>query len=590
MKGKKNFYKYLSLFFIALVVFVVPLIVFGKYYELSDIEYYNWYSGTHYIDFFSYWKSVYLIIFSSIAFILFIIHIFFNPTDFVKTKLYIPLSISLIFTLLSSIFAVDRGIAFTGIVDQFQGFFVILSYHIIVFILINLIRTKFDLNFVILPFFALIFVIGFIGVFQYIGKDIFNTDFGKRLILPDNLHHLIPDLSFRFGENTIYATMYNTNFVGSFAALVIPITLVYFLKTPLQPKSILYLVLLFFGLVLLLGSNSRAGMIGLTSSILLFIITLPKLIYTNIHKLLITGIIGFIVFLTFNHISDGRIKEEVMSLNLINEIARVKEANEDKLTLEEIFIDGNELTVITSEKDIVVRYDYEFIFLDTDDNILDFTFDGTEIRITTDGYTAFRFELNNQNATLRVRYSHIDFTLVYTDNGFVHTDRYGNHISILEPNRIEFLDGYETLFSSRIYIWSRAIPLLNDYMLLGAGPDNFTLVFPQEDIIGRSNSIRFNTLIDKPHNMYIQMAINNSFITLIAFISLIILSFFKHLKVAYNDSNRTTLYALLFGMVGYLGAGIFNDQIISVAPIFYVILGAYLGLVVKMDYLDTDMT
>jgi hypothetical protein len=68
-------------------------------------------------------------------------------------------------------------------------------------------------------------VAGLIGVGQYFGADLYKTMFGRYLILPEHLHQIAESLKFTFSEHTIYTTMYNTNFVGSFAALLLPMAM-----------------------------------------------------------------------------------------------------------------------------------------------------------------------------------------------------------------------------------------------------------------------------------------------------------------------------------------------------------------------------
>jgi O-antigen ligase len=145
--------------------------------------------------------------------------------------------------------------------------------------------------------------------------------------------------------------------------------------------------------------------------------------------------------------------------------------------------------------------------------------------------------------------------------------------------------GYERLGSSRAYIWSRTLPLLKDTIFIGHGPDTYAMYFPQDDVIGK---LKFfsnpEIIVDKPHNLYLQIAINTGIISLLALLYLwgnYIFSSF----VLYNNSDLSSWQnrlgiALLGAVSAYLVAGFFNDSVISVAPVFWIILGLGISLTI----------
>lgn len=83
-----------------------------------------------------------------------------------------------------------------------------------------------------------------------------------------------------------------------------------------------------------------------------------------------------------------------------------------------------------------------------------------------------------------------------------------------------FLKGKELIGSMRGYIWSRTIPILPDYLVLGAGPDCFLYEFPQDDIWGKLYAYGTGSIVvDKPHNLYLQIFVNEGGIALLAFLA-----------------------------------------------------------------------
>ena len=154
----------------------------------------------------------------------------------------------------------------------------------------------------------------------------------------------------------------------------------------------------------------------------------------------------------------------------------------------------------------------------------------------------------------------------------------------IEAPRFTFLDGKETFASNRGYIWSRTIPILKDTFFVGYGPDNFIMVFPHEDYVGRFNvgSSGMNIIVDKPHNLYLQTAVNTgvlSLISLLFFWGIYLVNSMKiYLKGNLNSYTEYMGAAIFLSITAYLVAGMFNDSIVAVAPLFWILLGMGIGI------------
>ena len=135
----------------------------------------------------------------------------------------------------------------------------------------------------------------------------------------------------------------------------------------------------------------------------------------------------------------------------------------------------------------------------------------------------------------------------------------------------------------RGYIWGRTIPLLKDYLLLGAGPDNFPFEFPQHDYLGKWWAYgTTNMVVDKPHNLYLQIFMNEGGIALLAFLVMAGAYLVDSIRL-YAWRKGHTLPEILgiancLAIIGYLFAGFFNDSVVSVAPIFWILFGAGVAL------------
>ena len=141
-------------------------------------------------------------------------------------------------------------------------------------------------------------------------------------------------------------------------------------------------------------------------------------------------------------------------------------------------------------------------------------------------------------------------------------------------------EGKESLGTNRGYIWSRSIPLLKNTIIKGYGPDNYLLAFPQQDYWAKSGALKSpqpHLTVDKPHNMYLQWAINNGVLALVSLLGVFGIYIFTQIKnlrkYGLNDPNKVFKIGILCSVIGYLATGMFNDSVVSVAPIFWSLLG-----------------
>jgi hypothetical protein len=80
----------------------------------------------------------------------------------------------------------------------------------------------------------------------------------------------------------------------------------------------------------------------------------------------------------------------------------------------------------------------------------------------------------------------------------------------------------------------------------------------------------------------LQIGINQGIIVLIAFLVLVSAYIIESLKLYglkrdYQNGQIIGI-AVMLSVIGYLGAGLFNDSVVSVAPIFWILLGAGIAI------------
>jgi hypothetical protein len=150
-------------------------------------------------------------------------------------------------------------------------------------------------------------------------------------------------------------------------------------------------------------------------------------------------------------------------------------------------------------------------------------------------------------------------------------------------------EGMESIGANRGYIWSRTLPLLKNTVLIGNGPDTFAIYFPQYDFLSKLKFYKTGGIfIDKAHNMYLQTALNTGGLSLLALLALFAIYFVSSLKMYLgrdffrSGSINAVGTACFAAFCGYAAAALFNDSVVSVAPVFWVLLGLGMGINVKL--------
>lgn len=593
---EKNKISWLYYMPLLLIAGFVPLIVYGKYFNLNGTTQALFWTGQNEIlDFFSYWKSRWVIFLTATSLI---IYIFLFGTKKLplkrEYKYYIPLAIYAFFVILSTIFAIDVPTALNGFVDMYQGMWVLLSYVTITFLVINFVNSERDIKLFLYVFIFLIIVEGLIGVGQYFGFDIFNTKFGNSLIIPSGVN-IEGGLQFNFGKHTIYGTLFNTNFVGSFATLMLPMVVVFLISAKSLKKRIIASVALTLCVFTWIGCNSRAGYIGMIFSMLVFIVMFRKYLFRNWKKIFSHFLVIIIFIVLLNYVSDGIVCNQIQRLSIFKELDKVNSANhnDEILMFEDIIIEDNIVKIKSNFQELNIKISGEkLFFVDENGNQLPMkTNDEGYLVIDDTNPSHLGVEIFNDypGFSVNLMWASRDSLNFYISGSEIKMIASGGRIITYEDvPRINFLDKYDNMLSSRVYIWSRTIPMLNKHFVIGAGSDNFPIAFPQDDFIAKHKAnMSISTVIDKPHNMYLQTAVNTGVISLIALLTLwgiyIISSIKLYWKINLNSLDKYLGLACLLSVIGYLVAGIFNDYIVSVAPIFWIILGLGIGINIRLN-------
>lgn len=557
-----------------LILAIIPIIVRLKVVDLTVFAESPWVSDVDY-DFFSYYKSRILLLFS-----IFMLGAFIwdrlslgNPIE----KKPLDLSI-LVFSgavLLSTIFSEYISLSVWGFRGRYEGAFVLLSYMLVLFIGSKYTYNEKQLKFLLKGLYVSVAVIGTIGIFQFFKMDLFKSEIGKSIIVPMQYLKSGAEITIRMAETQIYSTLQNSNYVGSFIALTAPllITLVFFVHN--LKHKLLVIALFVLSMANLLGSRSRAGIVGVSVAAILMTILFRKELIKRWKVSLVALIITVGLVTAMNTATDGqifnRIKATIASLAPAENLYGAQQATSE----------DNVLKLELQEEPLFIKYENEQLyFTDAQDQVMEAVKGEADYTLTDPRFSNFKFDItlaDEDMPMVTVKYRSISLRYVFLEDEV----RYVNHADVaVKINPIEKwgFEGRERLGSSRGYIWSRTFPMLKDTLLIGHGPDTYMLYFPQDDYIGKQLAYSTTGMVtDKPHNMYLHTAVNTGIVSLLAQLVIFGVYILQSLKLyfrnPFEDFRAQLGVGIFLGVVGYLGAGMFNDAIVSIAPVFWALLG-----------------
>lgn len=562
--------------------FLVPLIVRLYRYD-PNLSQFNWFMQSNdEIDVFLYWKSRILTILGALMGIVLIFK--FKDRKFRQAQkkniwLY-PLSAYGILTLLSTIFSKYRAFGFSGIHEQFESVWVILTYCVLTFFAYIFVQDTKDVTSLRRTFFALFAVLCALGISQLKGRDFWESEFGRQLMVPEKYADLRDTLKFNFsrsGIHQVYLSFYNPNYVGMFASLVLPFSVFCIFSVRKWWQKILWTAVSVILLVCTFGSGSKTFMISIAVGMVLALFFCHRAIWRRI-----LFFIPMCVALFFA----GKAYFKQINLDPVQYVKKSMTLRENNSLLEDIRFTGDDVTIEYNNTELHVMYAANelgavLICHDKDGTMLEYKVrDDQYIELTDPTYSGllFRFEQGNTYypwlVSIRVRGCSVYFT--QTGDGYQYINNVGKFADAVKAPAAVF-ENYNSFASGRGYLWSRSIPLLRRSLILGTGADTFSLVFPHNDLAGRINSGYYNSYISKPHNMYLQIGIQHGVPALLCLLAVcaiyLIQSVILYWRSKLTDEHSWLGVGIMLGIIGYLIAGLSNDSCVAVAPLFWILLG-----------------
>lgn len=616
---------------VVLALIITPLIV-------RSVEYYNylsrypWDRGNIYqVDLFLRGKGFALYLFAGLAVFLALCMVLTGK----RFRLYsIWLLIPLLYLMLaffSAAFSRYKDISFRGAPDLHQHFPVLSAYLILFYYTFFL--TAADnhdksteenvqiASFILKGFLILSIMLCIIGLLQVAGQDPFTWTSVRKLCGIDEAKYV--------ASSRIYMSLYHPDYVGVMTVMLLPMIIAGCFVEKKKVVRIIYGITALFLFVCLIASQSRTGVIALVmTGCVFFVISFEK---TKRYKVFGMKLSPYLLMLVLPILLAGLavlVDQAFLSGSLSGRLFKVSE----NYTADNKGISGIE----TGDQEARIIIDGKTYFLswaqDNDFRMVDSA--GGELHLTSctdEEYREVKDCLKKEKVEAEVSQEDIqtaadsqnipvcylikvrlenkqgkmmtgcalcdgkDVWLICKDldeNGYRLMNRQGKtDKSIISDD--SFPESFYGFASFRGYIWSKTIAKIGNVVLIGTGPDTFSLFFPNNDYVSRHRTGQDDILVNKPHCWYLQMAAETGIFSSLSVIVYLIYFFIYIFKSQFVSTAGTKEPSWIFisdspaaimslaaglSVFAYVVTGLANDSMVVCAPIFWILLGYGSGL------------
>ncbi|MEK4128661.1 O-antigen ligase family protein [Solibacillus sp. FSL W8-0474] len=132
--------------------------------------------------------------------------------------------------------------------------------------------------------------------------------------------------------------------------------------------------------------------------------------------------------------------------------------------------------------------------------------------------------------------------------------------------------------TGRTYIWQETLELVAERPLFGYGIDTITYHFPHYQLEARGNLL-IETIVDKPHNIYIGLLYGTGIIGLVLFMIFVLITLKETLiRIIKFNSKSNTSVVLGIIWLSFLVQALFNDTTPAMTGTLFVMIGILMGL------------
>lgn len=495
---------------------------------------------------------------------------------------------------LSAVFSENQDVVLFGICTEYEGLTALFSYCILFFFGYNFIAGRQILGRfarVLLVFAA---VCAVLAAFEYTLIPLLELPFMKYLIAPPLYREAAATIERSNDFREAVLMFYNANYAGMFFVLLLPMP-VYGILAGKRPVVRIACAVLAAAMAaaVIMTNITTAFYVMIGEMLLLLVILLVKRALRI--KPLLASIAAFAVLTVIFSLGTQGAFVRTLTKSATN--AGTYAAGEQVYRLKTLRISGRTLYLGSESSGYTVMPPYD---------------DGEMLRILADAGTDYTVT-DQSDLELAIHDAATDadlsFTvldgILYVDAGYestidfaVTTDglqligQNGALLRTIPTGRMADspLTRYNSLFTGRGFIWLETLPVLKECLVLGKGAGNFPFCFVQNNVIGLLNTEgNYHFVIDKPHCMYLQIAVTSGIPALLCIVVLfagfVILGMGVLCRAepsAYRDDTRLMLLLCLYtGLCGYMVTGIINDSSITVSPVFWLLLGTGYSLCIR---------
>lgn len=569
---------------ICMVFVIIPMIVKLKFAPNPFINESWYYKDEAICDFFLYYKSWTMVATGVMMLILLCWQISqMRKKDSLIGKhnlIFIPLLVYTVFVAASSLFSKYLNISLHGMPDQYESVWALLAYVVAVFYTYYVVIYQ-DAEKSIIRIISIgVGLIGIICVLQFVKIDIY------RLIYAGDGY------SFTFEPGTVYGPFYNINYVGSYTVLVIPLLIFMTLASRQMKARLLSAVLALLMIISMIGARSTTAFAA-TAAVVAFAILF--MILKNIKEKPILWIALIAYFLTI-------VVGVIAVYPKIN--AYLQACDTRKTNLEQIITAENYVQIDyknqTINIDMIKLDDGTFSFNITDQDrgaiayTLEYSEEGYQVNYVTDSRfdgmkltpILFSEEPEIYGFSVCIDEREWRFTNRLPDaEGYYYYTSTGKWTKLEKENRASdtsWLSNVSSLASGRGYIWNRSIDLLKQNIILGSGADTYAMIFPNDDYVDMYNNGYADMFLTKPHNMYLQIALQDGWVALLAVLVFYGWYFISGIRIYFRRKLTEPLtaigFSIMLGTLGYMITGLANDSTVTVAPVYWALMGIGIGI------------
>lgn len=526
-------------------------------------------------DVFLYWKGIVFLVLVAgmlVALILNWKHLSFE-------QIWIPLGVYLVLAVLSTVLSQHPQFSLQGMFGSYETIFVLIGYGITAFYFAQLWAGEKERIVFLKCLLVGAGLQGIVGITQILGRDFWNTKLGMWILAAGE-----EKLLFRFGGvegHQVYLGSYHPNYAAVYCVLLIPILLaaIFYLKQRWEKATAG--VVCATMVLCLVGTGSRAGLLTLALMGILSVMVLIKGIRKKrIAFLILAGFIGIMAMGYSLYSGDS----------VVSYVRQGLFPEKESYALKEIRVEKNGIRIFYKEQEVLLD-----AWKNEEGNVVFHVEngEGERCRLVLDEETnryrvppirrlQFEIYVENNVIYLVMYYKDIPWFFAKPMEGdqFQYLTVYGK-TDLIEKAPSVFFEGRERLLSNRGYIWSRSIPLLKKTLLIGTGPDTFAVQFPQNDYVMKANlgEDMLVQAVTKPHNMYLQTAVQTGVISMVSLLSFLIWGILRTNTWRKKENRCNPLCAALFlAEVGFLCMSVANDSMIVTTPLFFAALGFGIGI------------